>query len=109
VDHSSAGAVLVFERSAGKLTRAAAALAMTIAGHHSGLPALITFVDERLKPPEKQARLKAAIAGGVPDHLRALPLPEPPDFLRAAAFRRWRRCAAMRVKPLPATSPPSAP
>src|SRR5437879_5680873 len=46
VDHSTAGAALVYERCAGKIKKltgdelpaAAAALAMVIAGHHGGLP-----------------------------------------------------------------------
>jgi CRISPR-associated endonuclease/helicase Cas3 len=59
---------------------------MVIAGHHSGLPRKATFEDDRLKRPEKQARLRAARAGGAPADLLAIGIPPLPDFLRPEAF-----------------------
>jgi CRISPR-associated endonuclease/helicase Cas3 len=95
VDHSTAGAVLVYERSADKLVgknrdelpATAAALAMVIAGHHGELPARLFFERERLVKEEKQARLRRARSGGVPAALLGLDLPSPPDFLRAEKFK----------------------
>ena len=93
VDHSSAGAVHVLDRCAGRLTRekelpsAEAALAMVIAGHHAGLPERTGFEQERLAKSEKQERLRMARGGGAPADLLGLALPEPPLFLRAEAFR----------------------
>ena len=77
VDHSSAGAVRVYELCDGRIAQngdmpsAEAALAMVIAGHHAGLPARQkddgSFVDLRLKKAEKQARLDAARRNGKPE------------------------------------------
>jgi len=104
VDHSSAGALRVFERCSDRLLREGGlpadgkALAMVIAGHHSGLPEGTTFEADRLARPEKRARLVAACRGGVGE-IEALldrPLPEPPPMLRSSALAGWadRRAAA---------------
>ena len=92
VDHSSAGAVHVLERCAGRLTRdgelpaAEAALAMVIAGHHSGLPERMQFESARLTKPEKQARLVEVRRGGAPEALLGLGLPPLPPLLRPESF-----------------------
>jgi len=89
VDHSSAGAAHVLDRCAGRLAgpdgdelpAAEAALAMVIAGHHSGLPARQGFEAERLARPEKRERLLQARRGGAPAHLLGLGLPALPGLL----------------------------
>ena len=88
VDHSTAGAVLVHERCDGKFERmaGAVALAMVIAGHHSGLPTNKGFEDERLKAEEKRARLAAARKGNIPDRYLDRVLPPLPIFLRPEAL-----------------------
>jgi CRISPR-associated endonuclease/helicase Cas3 len=97
VDHSTAGAVLVYERCAGKLSgakkdelpAAAAALAMVIAGHHAGLPERKGFEAERLTKPEKQALLERAKTDGAPAHLTTREVPDSPPFLWPEAFQRF--------------------
>lgn len=88
VDHSTAGAVLVQERSGANFPRmaGAVALAMVIAGHHSGLPAKNDFEVRRLKPEDKRARLAAARQGGAPTELLGRELPTLPSFLRPEAL-----------------------
>ena len=85
VDHSSAGAVHVYERSSRPLKAWEAALAMVIGGHHSGLPELLAFENDRLKNPEKQARLRAAKLGGPPKEILDRTLPQLPSFLTGSA------------------------
>lgn len=88
VDHSSAGAVHAYERTAGKSAGAnkfpaeVAALTMVIAGHHSGLGKRSEIENERLKNPDKQARLREAKRGGAPAALLDRDLPELPPWLR---------------------------
>lgn len=68
VDHSSAGAVSLYERLAREerlldrdtMPREVEALAMVIAGHHAGLPMQRGFRDQRLTNPVKRERLDAA-------------------------------------------------
>jgi CRISPR-associated endonuclease/helicase Cas3 len=94
VDHSSAGAVHVLERCAGRLVgvdrdelpAAEAALAMVIAGHHSGLPERMGFESDRLTKPEKRARLVEVRRGGAPEELLGLALPSLPALLRPESF-----------------------
>ena len=86
IDHSSAGAVLVYERCQEIMTYPANALAMVIAGHHSGLADLKTFKDQRLINPDKQARLREVKRNGAPQELLDRDLPEPPLFLQASQF-----------------------
>jgi len=93
VDHSLAGAVQVLERCAGRLTgpdrdelpAAEAALAMVIAGHHSGLPARLGFEAERLGKTEKRDRLHQARLGGAPEELLGIEFPQHPGPLRFEA------------------------
>jgi CRISPR-associated endonuclease/helicase Cas3 len=85
VDHSSAGAVHVYERCGGRLSWPATSLAMVIAGHHGGLHEHATFPDERLKPREKQDLLRKA-EKAAPADLRERSLPEFPAYLRSDAF-----------------------
>jgi len=85
VDHSSAGAVHVYERAARKLLAEVAALAMIIGGHHSGLPDRLTFENNRLKNPEKQDRLLKAKLGQPPSEILDRSLPPLPSFLTAFA------------------------
>ena len=95
VDHSTAGAVLVYERCAGKLIgakndelpAAVAALAMVIAGHHGGLPERLGFEADRLTKPEKRARLEQAKTDGAPGDQLGLDLPLAPAYLRPEAFK----------------------
>jgi CRISPR-associated endonuclease/helicase Cas3 len=104
VDHSSAGAVRVFERCSDRLLREdelppdAKALAMIIAGHHSGLPESATFEADRLDRPETRARLEAARRGGVGEIEPLLDrrLPELPAMLRSSAFAGWADRKAAR-------------
>ncbi|MDG3002826.1 CRISPR-associated endonuclease Cas3'' [Paludisphaera mucosa] len=99
VDHSTAGAVRVLELARnvgrmagdGELRAVEAALAMVIAGHHSGLPAKSMFESKRLTACEKQARLDEARLGGQPeiDALLALELPEAPAMLGREPVGGW--------------------
>ncbi len=91
IDHSSAGAAHILACCTGRLVgvdrnelpAAESALAMVIAGHHSGLPARSGFEADRLVGKQDllaQARL------GAPDDLLGLGLPEAPAFLRREAL-----------------------
>src|SRR3954447_19307113 len=88
------GAAAVLERCAGRLVGVArdelpaaeAALAMVIAGHHSGLPERMQFEAARLTRPEKRARLVGVRRGGAPDTLLGLDLPSLPALLRPESF-----------------------
>jgi CRISPR-associated endonuclease/helicase Cas3 len=91
VDHSSAGAIHVLDRCAGRLTgvdkdelpAAEAALAMVIAGHHSGLPERRNFEAGRLT--DKRSRLDEA-RRSAPEELLGLDLPGLPALLRPESF-----------------------
>ncbi len=93
VDHSSAGAVHVLARCVGRLGGSdgdelpgvEAALAMVIAGHHSGLPKRLGFESGRLA--EKWGRLAEA-RRGAPVDLLGVELPSLPDPLRPESFSR---------------------
>jgi CRISPR-associated endonuclease/helicase Cas3 len=85
VDHSSAGAVHVYERAAGRFQAGHAALAMIIGGHHCGLSEPLTFENERLKDPAKADRLRKAKLGHVPKEILERSLPPLPPFLTGFA------------------------
>ena len=85
VDHSSAGAVHVYERASRRYQAEVAALAMIIGGHHSGLPELLAFQNDRLKNPEKLARLREAVHGRPPKEILDRSLPPLPSFLTGFA------------------------
>ena len=95
VDHSTAGAVHLLDRCAGhlygsdadKLPAAEAALAMVLAGHHSGLPESKNFEPARLMKSEKRARLKAARDGGASASRLDVDLPALPPMLARETFR----------------------
>lgn len=80
VDHSSAGALHAFKRSA----QHSLAIMFAIAGHHAGLADFIKL-KERLQP--KQPRLDAAIAGGAPAALLAREVPPLPAWVCPAHAR----------------------
>lgn len=93
VDHSTAGAVMVWDRCRVKqgnmLPETYAALAMVIAGHHGGLPERINFEARRLMPPEKRALLERAETGIAPARLTAREVPDSPPFLLPEAFQSF--------------------
>lgn len=100
VDHSTAGAVRVYELCASRVSAfsempgAELALAMVIAGHHAGLPARqtdeVSFVNGRLTPDQKRARLEAARRHGKPEidaFLDVLPSDLPAILTRKSTAR----------------------
>ena len=85
VDHSSAGAVHVYERASSRFQAGHAALAMGIGGHHCGLSELLAFENDRLKDPAKADRLLKAKLGRPPCEILDRGLPPLPSFLTGFA------------------------
>jgi CRISPR-associated endonuclease/helicase Cas3 len=98
VDHSSAGAVHVYERASRPFQAGAAALAMVIGGHHSGLPERLAFENDRLKNPVKADRLLKAKLGQPPHEILDRGVPALPPLLTGFATGVDRREKLLRFE-----------